>query len=296
MDSIDHTRGTAWSEVQFIPARKPLTLAQRLALSMDPSALFEHCVGGPADLWQAKLMREVAVVANDLSAKLPRRFHVGASRSSGKSECVSICALFIGLYSALAGRVILVISPSERQSLITLDRIRQHLYAVPASKGSRIIRENVSSFTIANGTTWIGLPGSQDGNTARGYNGAGCVVVDECARVSRETLQSVTPQLSTSRGILLCLSTPVDRTDYFGEIATRQLPDWSYHEARASENPRIDPEFLESERRSMGQARYACEYELSYDMAGGESYFDREMIRAAIKPAGTVPPLELERR
>jgi len=270
---------------------KNLTLAQRIRLSMNASALFEHCVGGPPDEWQRNVLNEVANAANDTTVK-PRRFHIAASRQSGKSECVSVAALFVGLYSALAGRPVLIISPSERQSLITLDRIRHHLRTIPESPSARIVQENAGSFTIESGTTWLGLPGSQDGNSIRGYSGVGAVVVDECARVSRETLASVTPMLSTSRGLLICLSTPIDRTDYFGEIATLRPPDWSFHEARASSNPRIDPEFLASERRSMGQARYACEYELSYDVAGGSGFFDREMIRAAIKPAGSVPAFE----
>ena len=65
--------------------------------------------------------------------------------------------------------------------------------------------------------------------------------------------------LAVSGGRLILLSTPFGSRGFYYE-EWKQRARWDYYEVPAEECPRISPEFLEEERRTMGDWWYQQEY------------------------------------
>ena len=89
------------------------------------------------------------------------------------------------------------------------------------------------------------------------------------------------PMLSTVDGDLWLLSTPHGKRGFFWEEWAEGGPEWTRVSVTAAECPRIRPEFLDGERRSMGEEwmrqEYFCEFA---DVDSG--LFDRELLERAV--------------
>ncbi len=216
-----------------------------LARSLDPARIGAD-VGITLDAWQRDLMRNSA----------PRVLLL-CSRQSGKS---TVCAL-IAIATAIrtAGALILLISPSQRQSGELFKTVVRYLRQL--SGAPRIAAESALRCELETGSRIIALPGEE--RTIRGYSGATLIVIDEAARVEDDLLAAVRPMLATSNGRLIALSTPAGKRGWFHEA---WYGDQSWHRVQvpASECPRISPEFLSEELRELGQQRFSEEYELAW--------------------------------
>jgi hypothetical protein len=90
---------------------------------------------------------------------------------------------------------------------------------------------------------------------------------------------AVKPMLAVSGGRLLMLSTPYGKRGVFHKEWT-EGGEWERFEVPASECPRIPPEFLEAERRSMPAWWFSQEYECQF-METEDQVFSHEMIAGA---------------
>jgi hypothetical protein len=265
-------------------------LAQVL-MALEPAACFEYCTGYSADPWQRDLFDAVRTSLADPTFETPRQIHLAASRQQGKSESTALAAVWVACYSRLRGRPILILSPSERQSSLLLDKARRHLARISETDPAfQIVGENAISATLRNGSQLVALPGGTDGDTARGFSGAAAVIVDEAARVPTDSLVAVLPSLIVSRGLAVLLSTPDGRSNLFGQLDKDRPTDWKFIRALASQNPRIRPADLENAKRLFGRFRYAQEFELDFEAGSGDSFFHPDDIRAILRPAAEVPP------
>ncbi|HSL82166.1 MAG TPA: hypothetical protein VLF66_05285, partial [Thermoanaerobaculia bacterium] len=93
----------------------------------------------------------------------------------------------------------------------------------------------------------------------RGFSGVRLLAVDEAARVADELYYSVRPMLAVSGGRLVALSTPFGTRGWWYDAWRSEEP-WERYEVPAKECPRISADFLEEERRSMGEWWFAQEY------------------------------------
>jgi hypothetical protein len=116
----------------------------------------------------------------------------------------------------------------------------------------------------------------------RGYSGVRLLVVDEASRVSDGLYMSIRPMLAVSGGRLLALSTPFGTRGWWHEAWRSEEP-WERFEVPATDCPRISPEFLEEERRSMGDWWYRQEYLCAF-MDARDAVFRQADIAAAITP------------
>ena len=93
--------------------------------------------------------------------------------------------------------------------------------------------------------------------------------------------------LAVSGGRLLALSTPFGKRGWFHREWSGAEP-WRRVRVAAHECPRIDPDFLDEERRTMGElyyrSEYLCEFADSVD-----AVFRHEDVMAAL--AADVAPL-----
>jgi len=238
-------------------------LAADLTLALDPAEVFRRAVGEP-DSWQGKVLRSGA-----------QRILLLCARQTGKSTTTAALALYEALYRA--GALVLLVSPSLRQSQELFRKVTG-LYEtlgrpVPEAERSALRLE------LANGSRLVSLPGSE--KTVRGFSSVTLAVVDEAARVPDELYRAVRPMLAVSGGRLVALSTPFGKRGWFHDEWTDAESGWSRVKVPATECSRISPDFLRSERISLGQWWYRQEYECSFEDAI-DAVFRYEDIHAAL--------------
>jgi len=245
------------------------SLSRDLHLALDPGQLL-HAYGIIPDPWQQQLLR----------ARPPRALLL-CCRQAGKTFTAAATALHEALYRP--GSLILVLAPSQRQSIELLRKTRTILTA--AGVASTIASEATSMLELANGSRVISLPAKED--TIRGFSEVALIVIDEAARVPDELYFATRPMLAVSNGRLLALSTPAGQRGWFFE-AWKSPDTWQRIRITAAECPRISPEFLAEERRAMTPALYASEYECEFSDVI-DAVFSHSDITVALDP--TVTPL-----
>jgi hypothetical protein len=205
-----------------------------------------------------------------------------APRQSGKSTVVSLIALHAAMFREQA--LILLVSRAERQSLELFRKLVETFRRL--GEPVPVHRELTFSLELAGGSRIIALPG--DPSTIRGFSGPWLVIVDEAAQVDDDLFTAVLPMLAVSRGRLLALSTPFGRRGFFWEQWENGDPAWERITAKASECPRIAPEFLAEQKRLLGPRWYAQEFECAFIEASGQ-VFPSDLIMAAFD--SDEPPL-----
>jgi len=134
---------------------------------------------------------------------------------------------------------------------------------------------------LRNGSRILSLPGGTDGKTIRGIVGVSLAIFDEAARCPDELFAAVRPMLATKNGSLILLSTPAGKRGQFYEIWHNGDPAWARIRVSADQCPRISAEFLAEERRELGEARFAEEYQLAF-LDSNEAAFSTAIIDAAL--------------
>ena len=132
--------------------------------------------------------------------------------------------------------------------------------------------------TFANRSRVIALPASESG--IRCFTAA-MVILDEAARLPEPIVAAVRPMLAVSGGKLVALSTAFAKSGFFYEQWTGPEA-WERVRVSAGACPRIGREFLEEERRTLGDRWYAMEYlcEFGDDAAAVFSTADIERAKS----------------
>jgi Terminase large subunit, T4likevirus-type, N-terminal len=242
----------------------------RLSWAIDPATLLQDA-GIAGDPWQVNLLR----------CDAPRVLLL-ASRQVGKTLTTAAKALATVL--TRPGSLVLCFSPSQRQSGILFDRIVTLYDAL--GRPLPATRDTATSLAIAGGGTVISLPGSEA--TVRGYSGADLVLIDEASRIADALFIAVSPMVAVSGGTLVLLSTPLGKRGEFHHQWSEGGPEWVRFSVTADQCPRITAEFLESERRTLGERWYKQEYMCSFE-ENLDQYFATDAVLNAFSSAE--PPL-----
>ncbi len=112
-------------------------------------------------------------------------------------------------------------------------------------------------------------------------SGVRLIVVDEAARVSDELYYAVRPMLAVSGGRLVGLSTPFGKRGWFHSAWTEGA-DWERVTATGKACPRISAEFLEEERRALGERWYRQEYLCSFEDPEGAVFTHDEILTCRV--------------
>jgi len=238
------------------------TMTADIARAFDPVLLARDCGIEPDD-WQTRLLRH-----------RPKRALLCCSRQSGKTEV----AIHLGLWTCVyePGSLVLIISPSQRQSQETFRRL---MIAYAQLKGvPELTQESALRAQLANGSRIVALPGS--GRTVRGYAGAKMIILDEAAQVDDELLAAIRPTMATVDGSLIALSTPFGQRGWFYESWVGDDPSWVRVKITAAECPRLSAEYLESELKALGPEVFKQEFGCEF-VADSEAIFSLMLIDRA---------------
>jgi hypothetical protein len=141
--------------------------------------------------------------------------------------------------------------------------------------------ESKLSVLFSNQSRIVALPGN-GGDTIRGFS-ADAVFCDEAARVPVETLEACRPMMAVRKKSRLVLLTSASWAqgwlwEIFNNTADKT---WQREKVTALECPRIDPVWLEGERREMGERAYRQEYLCEF-LDPAESLFGSEVLENAL--------------
>jgi hypothetical protein len=236
-----------------------------LACAGDPVLLAESA-GITPDPWQEAVLRSDS-----------QRILVVASRQSGKTTCSALLALHQCLYTP--GSLVLLVSPSQRQSA---ELFRSHCMAYYHSLTDVVplVSQTQLSCEFANGSRIVALPA--DEATVRGFSKVALIIVDEASRTPDSLFKSVTPMLAVSQGRVIAITTPFIKMGWFFEALQSEDQGWEKHQATALDCPRISKEFLENERKSLGDVFFAQEYMCSWTDSVN-SVFPYDILQRALK-------------
>lgn len=242
-----------------------MDIAIDLALALSPVALLQRA-GLEPDPWQE---RALLAGSNEL--------YILASRQAGKSTVASALALHAAY--ALPERTVLLIAPTLRQSSELAAKVR----ALATRLNLELSSESALRLELANRSRIIALPGAQEG--IRGYS-AHLVVLDEAAWIPDELYQAARPMLAVTGGRLVAISTPYGMRGWFYRAWAEERGERI--RVTAYDIPRISPEFLEAERRALGDWAFRQEYLAEFIEAGGA--IPEELIQRAVQLEGPTPP------
>lgn len=241
-----------------------------IAAALDP-VIFANRAGIEPDSWQSAVLRSPA-----------RQQILLCSRQAGKSTVSAVGAVHEAV--SYDERLILVLSPSLRQSQ-ELFRKMMDVYA-DAGEPVQATVENRLTLELANGSRIVSLPGKEA--TIRGFSAVDTLIVDEASRVDDRLYEAVRPMMAVSKGRILLLSTPWGQRGFFFREWTDGGAGWHRTKVTAHDVPRIDPVWLEEERRRIPRSVFEQEYECVF----GEnelSVFAYADIQAAL--ADDITPL-----
>jgi hypothetical protein len=197
------------------------------------------------------------------------RVLLNCCRQAGKSTAVAYLALAEALYNTRS--LVLILSRSQRQSAELFRILRQ--YAALVVPKEYLKRLNDYEMELVHGTRIISLPCNEE--TIRGYSGVRLLVIDEAARVPDKLYRSVRPMIATvPGGRMVLLSTPCGKRGFFWDTWANGGPDWHRIEVPAAQVSRIDPTFLDEERRTLGESWFRQEYCCSFEALEGLVYPD----------------------
>jgi hypothetical protein len=250
-------------------------IKERLELEKGDAVMMARRAGIVPDAWQSDLLRSDA-----------KQMILNCSRQSGKSTISAVLGLHTAIYTG--GSLVLLLSPSLRQSQELFRKIKDIYNALESPSLPQTIEESALRLELDNGSRIIALPGTEQ--TVRGFSNVALLICDEAATCEDALFFSIKPMLAVSGGRIILLSTPRGKRGFFHDVWTSPDVDWNRTRITARECPRIAPEWLLKEKESMPdfwfRQEYLCEFCETLD-----SVFSFSDIQSAI--SDEVEPLFL---
>ncbi len=191
-----------------------------------------------------------------------RRILVNCCRQWGKSTTAAVRALHHALHNPNSETIL--IAPGLRQSAELLRKIT-NLSPEPIAKSDGTNRH---SLQFPNGARILALPANRD--KIRGFSNVSLLIIDEAAWVPTSLYFAVRPFLAAApNASLLVMSTPNGDSGFFYQTWANNQP-WHRITVKATDCPRISPEFLAEEQATLSEnffrQEYMCEF-LSHNRA-----------------------------
>ena len=236
-----------------------------IALALDPCLVMSRS-GLTPDSWQSELIRDTT-----------NWWLLLCTRQGGKTQAISALALATALNRK--GALVLILTPSERQSKEVLRCVSQYylkLYGLPLRSDAI----TALKMEFENGSRIVALPGSSE-KTIRVYAGVTLLLVDEGARVPDELFHSIIPMLATSGGRMVVASTPWFSRGFMWREWLHGGDTWKRVKVTADDCLRIDREFLAKEKKRKPRHWFLQEYYCVWGSTAS-ALFDPDMCDALL--------------
>ncbi len=241
------------------------SLLDSLSMTIDPLR-FAARLGFPTlDDYQKRLL-----LSKD------KRIILACGRQVGKTEIVSILALYEAITRP---STVLILAPSLRQSSSLFSRVKSHYSTLQNTISAT--QETTLTLSLQNGSSVVALPARE--GTIRGWANVSLLLIDEAAHVDTDLYKAARAFLAVSDGRLILLSTPHSKRGFFYE-AWMSDEDWTRIKVTTEQCPRISPEFLQQERKALGESWYRQEYLASFEESA-YALVPYEVIQRAIDPS-----------
>jgi len=246
-------------------------LIDDFVITLDPVAFAKEKLNFIPDEWQTKVLRSEA---NKIILK--------CSRQAGKSTTTAILALHKALF--FPDSIVLLISASLRQSRELFRKVQDFLSVYREKGGNpvKLVEDNKLECKFKNSSRIISLPAKEQ--TIRGFSKVNLIIEDEASRVEDEVYYTIRPMLAVSQGRIILLSTPFGKRGHFYKEWSNS--EFEKYDVPADKCPRISKEFLEAERRELGEFYFKQEYECEFiDIEGiaFKSFADEELYSDEFK-------------
>jgi Terminase large subunit, T4likevirus-type, N-terminal len=247
---------------------------RELAYQVDPALWVREVLGVEPTKWQEDFLRA------------PRGASILAltARQCGKTTTAAWAMAHAAVF--LPGSLSVVACPAQRQSAEAVRRVREAVIKA----GGKLETDNTYGLELTNGSRVLALPGSDD--SIRGLTVDAWIVADEAARLSDDLIAALRPMRARRpEARFAMLSTAWSRTDPFWTAWASDDPTWMRLKATADTDAvQYKPEFLEQERRALGEDAFKREY-LGIPLGAQASPFTWELYeRATQVHVPLVPP------
>lgn len=241
-------------------------LSNDIKYALSPSLWISEILGFEPDNKQSQIL--------DSNHK---RIIINCHRQWGKSTISSLICLHRALF--YPNSLCLIIAPALRQSGENFRKVIGFLDSL--DQRPELTEDTKLSLTLANDSRILCLPGGNEGITIRGFSGPAIIIEDESARCSDELYQAIRPMMASNPDSRLVLaSTPWGQRGHFYKTWTEE-DGWLKVKVIVDENPRINKDFLEEEKRALGPFIFQQEYEGEF-VASETQLIDFEMIRKSL--------------
>ena len=241
-----------------------------------------------------------------------KNISIRMGRQMGKTAAIAILALWYAFTRPDAKTpqervTIVIIAPSQRQSKIMYNQIREYIHANPILESS-VTKSTLETIQLDNNSSIHNFPVGDSAEKVRGFS-INLLIVDEAAYIKQRIYTAILPSLASTNGNLILIGTPATRTGLFYQtfypgkgakglklkFSTHWYP---YSDALevvrmdangtplsdSSGNPitQLSKEWIEYQYETMNKAAFAQEFEARFvDESLG--YFTREDIIANIE-------------
>ena len=193
-------------------------------------------LGGEPDPWQVEVL---------LATLEHSRIAVVASRQSGKSTIVAIALAYLFVHNP--NFRIVVLSKTLAQASYFMRKVKRAVLRYLERREMEVV--NTLSIMHRNGSMCVCVP-CRDPDAARGYD-PNVLLADEAAFVPAPTWAAVTPMIAATQGALFMISSANGpRGDFYESVEGNLARFFWPRKVKATECPRITPEFLEELRQN----------------------------------------------
>src|SRR5262245_38984732 len=243
--------------------RKFMNVHREVAYRLDPVLWVRDVLGLTPTAWQESFLR----------AQRGASILALTARQAGKT---STAAWAIAHYMLFApGSLSVIACPAQRQSAEAVRRVRETLIKA----GAELESDNVFAVELKNGSRVLALPSTDD--SIRGLTVDGWIIADEAARLRKGLIAALRPMRARRpQARLAMLSTAWSRTDPFWTAWAGDEQSWMRLKETADEIETFSPEFLDQERRALGDDGFKREY-LGIPSGGHVSPFTWELYERA---------------
>ncbi len=200
-------------------------------------------------------------------------------RQSGKSETTSKISIMLARKTKKGD--VLIFAPTDRQSGLIADKIRNSIASMPYLQNFHIVRETQREFKFSNGRSIICETVGDKGESIRGYT-AGDIILEEAGSIKDSIIQEVImPMGSTTNAKIIKIGTPRGKNHFFESSRSHLYKTHLYDYTHAVRAGLITQEYIDEMRRVTPDIIFRTEYGAEF-IEDQDAFFGYDLINKCV--------------